>query len=158
MEALKREMEQRGYEILGLITKGWSSDKKFLMSDREGGRLVLRAAAIERCSSMTDLSGRFRCGMSATKTGRAAPASGCCRCNGRCTAARADRESAAGPVRGEENPAGKRRLYPRKIKAVFAAAGDSCWWDAVRQKEPAAQERAGLTAARQRRKAGATGA
>ena len=37
MEALKREMEQRGYEILGLITKGWSSDKKFLMSDREGG-------------------------------------------------------------------------------------------------------------------------
>lgn len=48
MEALKREMEQRGYEILGPITKGWSSDKKFLMSDREGGRLVLRAAAIER--------------------------------------------------------------------------------------------------------------
>lgn len=35
MEALKREMEQRGYEILGPITKGWSSDKKFLMSDRE---------------------------------------------------------------------------------------------------------------------------
>ena len=32
MEALKREMEQRGYEILGPITKGWSSDKKFLMS------------------------------------------------------------------------------------------------------------------------------
>ena len=72
MEALKREMEQRGYEILGPITKGWSSDKKFLMSDREGRRLVLRAAAIERCSSMTDLSGRFRFGMSATKTGRAA--------------------------------------------------------------------------------------
>lgn len=48
MEALKREMEQRGYEILGPITKGWSSDKKFLMSDREGGRLVLRTAAIER--------------------------------------------------------------------------------------------------------------
>lgn len=35
-------MEQRGYEILGPITKGWSSDKKFLMSDREGRRLVLR--------------------------------------------------------------------------------------------------------------------
>lgn len=40
MEALKREMEQRGYEILGPITKGYRQTK-FLMSDREGGRLVL---------------------------------------------------------------------------------------------------------------------
>ena len=151
-------MEQRGYEIKGPITKGWSSDKKFLMSDREGRRLVLRAAAIERCSSMTDLSGKFRFGMSATKTGRAAPALGCCRCNGHCTAARADRESTVAPVQGEENPAGNRRLHLQRIKAVFAAAGDSCWWDAVRQKESTAKERVGRTAARQRRMAGATGA
>lgn len=46
MERLKQEMEGRGYRILSLIEKGWSSDKKFLMSDREGSRLVLRVAAI----------------------------------------------------------------------------------------------------------------
>ena len=157
MEALKREMEQRGYEILGPITKGWSSDKKFLMSDRMG-IWFCGATTFERCSSMTDLSGRFRFGMSTTKTGRAAPASGCCRYNGHCTAARADRESTVGPVQGEENPAGNRRLHLRRIKAVFAAVGDSCWLGVVRQKKPAAKERVGRTAARQRRMAGATGA
>lgn len=48
METLKREMEKKGYIILQPIEKGWSSDRKFLMSDQEGNRLVLRAAAVER--------------------------------------------------------------------------------------------------------------
>lgn len=35
MEWLKQGMKVRGYRILSPITKGWSSDQKFVMSDRE---------------------------------------------------------------------------------------------------------------------------
>lgn len=53
MEALKREMEQRGYEILGPITKGWSSDKK-IPDERPGRRASGFARSCHRAMQQYD--------------------------------------------------------------------------------------------------------